>query len=565
MRRRSARSCGGPVPPGTIPAMPTIERVELVVGLEVHVELSTRTKMFTRAPNLAHPAQYGAEPNTLIDPVVLGLPGALPVMNRAGVELSMMVGMALGCSVAERSVWDRKSYFYADLPKNYQISQYQLPLCFDGSVELPALGAGGGIDWEALATPGGGEDGATPGKRIGIIRAHLEEDAGKLLHEGPGGVAIGGTLCDWNRSGTPLLEIVTQPDFSSADEVVVFCQLLRDVCRFVGASEGVLQRGHVRFEPNINCALTLGDGRVVRTPIVEVKNLNSFKSVRGAIEWELREQPRRWLEDGREMGPGTKSTRGWDDGAQQTVLQREKEDAHDYRYFPDPDLAPVVVDEAWREAVRGRIPELPLARAKRFMREFGVSPKEAAALVDDRGVCGLYESAVEAGTDGGVERERAGKLAANLVLQSGAKRANERSSAERVVLVSELGITGAQIGALVALREKGLISANAGDELFGLLCENADGRRSEPAGADVLGVATRRGMIVVRDNAALESWCRAAIEAHPKVAEDVQSGKMQAIGRLVGAAVKNAQGAGAAADAKTVREKLCELLGVKEG
>lgn len=536
--------------------MPTIERVELVVGLEVHVELSTRTKMFTRALNAARPEQYGAEPNTLIDPVVLGLPGALPVMNRAAVELSMMVGMALGCSIADVSKWDRKSYFYADLPKNYQISQYPLPLCFDGSVELPPIGADGRVDYDALA--GGMVEDVRPGRRIGIVRAHLEEDAGKLLHEAPGGGAIEGSLCDWNRAGTPLLEIVTQPDFRSADEVVVFCQMLRNVCRFVGASEGVLQRGHMRFEPNINCVLTLGDGRTVKTPIVEVKNLNSFKAVRGAIEYELREQPGRWLEDGKVMGPGAKSTRGWDDGAQRTVLQREKEDAHDYRYFPDPDLAAVAVDAAWREAVRARLPELPLERGKRFMREFGLSAKEAAALTEERETCLLYEAAVDVAAGLGVDRERAGKVAANMVLQSGAKRANERSGPDGAVLVSELGISGQQIGRIVKLREEGAVSANAADELFGLLCT------PEHAGADAGELARAKGLIVVRDEGKLEAWCRAAIAANEKVAEDVRAGKMQAIGRLVGAAVKNAQGEGAAADAKTVRAKLCELLGVKE-
>jgi len=310
--------------------MAEITQVTLRVGLEIHVELATRTKMFCRAPNVAHPEHFDAAPNSLIDPVVLGLPGALPVMNKAAVEMAMMVGMALGCEISPLSRWDRKSYFYPDLPKNYQISQYQLPLCFDGSVELPPITADGRIDYDAFAgldaKEGTGERGghAVPGKRIGIIRAHLEEDAGKLLHEAPGGGPIDppGSIADYNRAGTPLLEIVTQPDFSSADEVVVFCRLLRNICRFLGASEGVLQRGHMRFEPNINALLTLADGRTVATPIVEIKNLNSFKAVKGAIEYELREQPRRWHEDKIELRPGAKTTRGWDDTRGETFLQR---------------------------------------------------------------------------------------------------------------------------------------------------------------------------------------------------------------------------------------------------
>ena len=547
--------------------MAEIVRVDLIVGLEVHVELSTRTKMFSRAANGAHPEHFEAAPNTLIDPVVLGLPGALPVMNRAAVEKSIMVGLALGCQIAELSKWDWKSYFYPDLPKNYQISQYQLPLCFDGSVELPPIGRDGKIDYEAMSwgtstlRVESGEGGKMRhaergGTRIGIIRAHLEEDAGKLLHEAPGGIAIQVSIADYNRAGTPLLEIVTQPDFTYADEVVVFCRVLRNVCRFLGASEGILQRGHMRFEPNINCVLTLGDGRTVKTPIVEIKNLNSFKAVKGAIEYEKREQPRRWAADGIELRPGAKTTRGWDDTKSETFLQREKEEAHDYRYFPDPDLLPVAVDEVWRERVRSALPELPLDRTRRYMREFGLSAKEAAALTDERDVCFFYEEALENASAAGVGREKAGRLAANFVLQSGAKRANERSTPERAVLVSDLGITARQVAGIVRLRDEGKIGSNAADELFGLLCEGGEERGGEPE-----EVAARRGMVIVQDAGALEAWCDQVIAANPKVAEDVRGGKVQAVGRLVGEAMKLASSGGGAADAKVVREALLKKLG----
>lgn len=544
----------------------------LVVGLEVHVELGTRTKMFSRAPSAAHPENYGAEPNTLIDPVVLGLPGALPVMNRAAVEMSMMVGLALGCRVAPVSKWDRKSYFYPDLPKNYQISQYPLPLCFDGSVELPPISAEGKIDWEALAE-GGARSGAgetLPGKRIGIIRAHLEEDAGKLLHETPGGgggPAVDFSIADYNRAGTPLLEIVTQPDFQTSDEVVVFSQILRNICRFLGVSEGVMQKGQMRFEPNINCVLTLDDGRLVRTPIVEVKNLNSFKSLRGAIDHERREQPRRWMESGEEMRPGSKSTRGWDDRAESTFMQREKEEAHDYRYFPDPDLSPVEVGEEWLERMRGQVPELPLERTRRYMREYGLSAKEAAALTDERDVCVLYEGAVAAAEGLGMDAPRAGKGAANVLLQSGAKRANERTAERRAraengdeaaavepVLVSALGVNARQVGEIVKMREEGSISAARADELFGLLCAGG----GEEAGADAAAVARARGMLIVRDEGAMDGWCERVISGNAKAAEDVRAGKVQAIGRLVGEVMKLA---GGSADAKTVRENLLKKLG----
>ncbi|MFM7806526.1 MAG: Asp-tRNA(Asn)/Glu-tRNA(Gln) amidotransferase GatCAB subunit B, partial [Planctomycetota bacterium] len=235
---------------------PEIASTRLIIGLEIHIELATRTKMFTRAPSLAHPSRYDSAPNTLVDPLVMALPGALPVMNRRAVEMSMKVGLALGCSIARRCRWDRKNYYYPDLPKGYQISQYDRPLCTDGAWNLEGSG-----------------------RRIGIIRAHLEEDTGKLGHELPGGHAYEGSLVDLNRAGTPLLEVVTAPDFTTADEVVQFAQELRDLCRYLRVTEGIMQKGHMRFEPNVNVAITLEDGTEIRTPVVEVKNLNSFKAV----------------------------------------------------------------------------------------------------------------------------------------------------------------------------------------------------------------------------------------------------------------------------------------------
>ncbi len=515
--------------------MTPVQSVKLVVGLEVHVELATRSKMFSRAPSPAHPEFHNAAPNTLIDPVVLALPGALPVMNRAAVEMAMMVGLALNCQVAERTKWDRKSYFYPDLPKSYQISQYDLPLCFDGSVELA------GADEKGFPDP------SRPSKRIGIIRAHLEEDAGKLMHEAPGGHAIDGSIVDLNRAGTALLEIVTQPDFSAADEAVLFAKTLRNICRFLGVTEGVMQKGHMRFEPNINCHLTLTDGHLVKTPIVEIKNLNSFRALKGAIEFELADQPRRWEQDHRVMGKGTKITRGWDDARGVTVVQREKEDAHDYRYFPDPDLVPVVVSNEWRESVRARVPELPDARARRYVKEHDLSAKEAAALVEERDTCLFYEACVDAMVAGhSIERSRAGRVAANVLLQSGAKRANERG-----VMIHELGIGAAHVAAIAGMREGGLVSAQNADELFGLFCDAALHGRTPSE------VAAERGMMMVRDDAAMDAWCDGAIAAQDKAAADVRAGKMAAIGRLVGEAMKLS---GGKADAKAVRERLLEKL-----
>jgi aspartyl-tRNA(Asn)/glutamyl-tRNA(Gln) amidotransferase subunit B len=559
---------GARVRAATIGVMSTIERVELVVGMEVHVELSTRTKVFSAAPSPACAEFDGSAPNTCIDATVLGLPGALPVLNERAVEMSMMVGLALGCQIAATTRWDRKGYFYPDLPKGYQISQYDLPVCFDGVMDVrPA-----------------GRDGFS----VGIIRAHLEEDAGKLLHEAPGGGAIDFSIADYNRAGTALLEIVSQPDIRSADDAVEYCRALRNLCRFLGVSRGVLQKGHMRFEPNINTVLTFSDGRVVRTPIVEVKNLNSFAAVRDSILYEFRDQPGRYLREGREMGPGTKQTRGWDAAGQCTVLQREKEDAHDYRYFPDPDLLPVVIERSWVERVRGSLPEMPMARVERTMREYGLGAKESLALADERAVAEFFDVSVEGAVSRGVERAVAGKQVANVLLQSGAKRANERSdelrraradaeaqgleTAERGdagagdgagagegVLISELGISPGQVGELVALRVAGQIGSNSVDELFGLMCAGGDagGAGGEGSAGGVEALARARGMIVERDDKAIDGWVRAAIEEQPKAAEDVRAGKDAAIGRLVGAAMKHAGGKG---DAKVLRERLLAVL-----
>lgn len=514
-----------------------IERVELTVGMEIHVELATRSKMFTRAPSPACAGCAAMEeppPNSLVDPVVLALPGALPVMNKAAVEMSIRVGLALGCQIAPVSRWDRKSYFYPDLPKAYQISQYDLPLCFDGMVETPAIDDRGVFDL------------AGPRTRVGIIRAHLEEDAGKLLHEAPGGGPIEGSIVDLNRAGTPLLEIVTQPDFTSAAQCVAFAKLLRMLCRSLGVTEGVMQRGHMRFEPNINCRVHLRDGHMVTTPIVEIKNLNSFRALGDAVGYEFREQPRRWLEDGLEMGPGAKSTRGWDAERGVTVLQREKEDSHDYRYFPDPDLPPVRVGEAWVEGVRSGLPELPLARMDRYVAEAGVTGAEAAALAEERETHLLYDQMVDALVVDGCDRGAVARQAANLILQAGLKRANERG-----VPVSELGFSAAQGAAIVRLREEGEIGAAAMDELLGLCCD-------DPA-ADVRALARERGLLLVRDAGQLSSWCDEVIAEQAAVAERVRGGNMPAVGRLIGAVMAKS---GGSADAKAVRAALLEKLGL---
>ena len=502
-----------------------IARTRLLVGLEIHIELATRSKMFTRAPNPARLEFEAAEPNTLVDPLVAALPGTLPVMNRAAVEMSAMVGMALGCSIAEHAKWDRKNYVYPDLPKGYQISQYDLRLCFDGAVDSPS----------ADPDLGGGT------KRIGIIRAHLEEDTGKLGHELPGGGSYSGSLVDLNRAGTPLLEVVTEPDFDRVEDVLVFARELRSICRFLGVTQGVMQKGHMRFEPNINVVIDTVDGREFRTPVVEIKNLNSFRAVEGAIRHEEKRQLEEFLETGRTMGRGMKQTRGWDDQKLVTVLQREKEDAHDYRYFPEPDLLPVEMDEAWKDRIKASIPELPLARRSRFRHDYGLPENDALALVDERELCLWYERVVDSqlGMKDPPSAHDAGHDAAKLVLNQMAKRGNETG-----VGPHELGISPDQVAQLLQLRRAGTVPPQAVDRLLDLASESP-----EP----IATLAEANGLVVVRDEGAMEGWIDQAIEAQPQAAEDVRGGKDAAIGRLVGAVMK---ASGGQADAKEVRDRL---------
>ncbi|KPL22374.1 MAG: glutamyl-tRNA amidotransferase, partial [Phycisphaerae bacterium SM1_79] len=283
---------------------------KVIVGLEIHVQLCTKSKMFCGCA-----VQFGAEPNSRVCPVCLGMPGVLPVMNKQAYEYAVLVALALNCRIPMFTKWDRKSYYYPDLPKNYQISQYDLPLGADGYIEIPI------------------DSGRT--KRIGIIRAHLEEDAGKNLH-----TTGNFSQVDLNRTGTPLLEIVTEPAMNSGAEVRALAVGLQRMVRFLGVSEADMQKGHMRFEPNINLMITK-DGTEYKTPIVEIKNLNSFRALERSVNYEEQRQLDEFLETGEVMEMGNKTTRGWDDARELTVLQREKEEAHDYRYFPEPDLVPV--------------------------------------------------------------------------------------------------------------------------------------------------------------------------------------------------------------------------------
>ena len=506
---------------------PEIVKVEPIIGMEIHVQLCTRTKLFTLAPSTASAEFDEAEPNTLTDAVVLALPGTLPVMNRDAVELSVLVGLAMGCDIAPRATWDRKSYFYPDLPKAYQISQYDRPLCGPGVLEVPAMDEAGFVDLDKPIT------------RVRITRAHLEEDAGKLVHDAPSGAS----LVDLNRAGTPLLEIVTEPDLRTPEESLALARYLRTICLSVRATVGVMQRGHMRFEPNINCKLTLADGREIVTPIVEVKNLNSFRSLVGAIRYEIKEQPGRWLETGDEFGPGMKSTRGWDDEKEITVLQRSKEDALDYRYFPEPDLPAVVIDDKWMSDLKARLPEGPVRRMRRYRDELGRSDRDAQALAFDRAAADLFDEALAGCASIGIDVRDAAGVAGNLIVQCLARLASERGAA-----FDALGLSGMTLAKIVALRLAGDISANGAEKLVELALTGGDPRE----------LAQREGLIQVSDTAQLEAWCDEVIAEHGAIVQQIREGKAAAIGRLIGEVMKKSDGA---ADAKGVREILLRKIG----
>ena len=484
---------------------------KVLIGMEIHVQLATKSKMFTGAAN-----GFGGEPNSQVDPVILGLPGVLPVVNKRAVEMAMMVGLALNCQIASQTKWDRKSYYYPDLPKNYQISQYDQPLCGPGSIELPL------------------SDGST--KTVRIRRAHLEEDAGKLLHE----AGMTDSLVDLNRAGTPLLEIVTEPDLSSPEEARLFSEELRRICRYLGVSHGIMQQGHMRFEPNINLHI-YHNGKTVKTAITEVKNLNSFRSVERACGYEIQRQLTEFFANPEAAVSQGKSTRGWDDDKGMTLLQREKEEAHDYRYFPDPDLVPLHVDSGWVNDIRSGVVELPIARRKRYQEKLGLTAKEAFSLTEEREVADLFDRAAALGAPA--------RRLTNLFLGPAAKMANEAASAEAAtVLISDLPVTDKQYAKLAELIESGGISATSAVTVFEYLVKNLD--------ADPAEAARTLGLVQVRDQSQTEAWVMQALTGNPQAVSDYKNNpkkKQASLGFLRGAVMKASQGK---ADPKLVGEIL---------
>ena len=475
----------------------------IVIGLEVHVQLLTRTKLFCGCST-----QFGLPPNSATCPVCIGMPGVLPVMNRTAFDLALKAATALNCQIARFTKWDRKNYYYPDLPKNYQISQYDLPFSHDGFLEIET---------------------ATGSKRIRIIRVHLEEDAGKMLHDesASGGVDLRrDSLVDLNRAGTPLLEIVSHPDLSSPEEAKAYLEEIRLLMRELEVSDCEMQEGSLRCDANVNIHVTLASGGrepagVAATPIVEIKNLNSFRGVERALRYEAQRQYEQFQRDGKKLGEVAKATAGWDDARGVTVIQRRKEEASDYRYFPDPDLVPVVVDDAWLERIRASLCELPAAQRARLQQDYGLSEYDAGVLTrEGRALVAYFEETARSCGDA--------KAASHWVTNQVLATLNERKEA-----IASFPISATDLADLIReVRDTGLNNQRAREVYAEMLT----------SGSSAKAAIAKLGFQVVADAGQLAEIARKAIAANPKAVADFKKGKTKAADAIKGAVMRETKG-----------------------
>ena len=481
-------------------------RAAVLVGMEVHLQLRTRSKMFSPSP-----VRFGAPPNTLVDPVVLGLPGALPVPNREAITMALALATALGGDLAEITRFDRKNYFYPDLPKGYQISQFDQPLSKGGAVEIAT------------------KDGV---KLIRVRRLHIEEDVGKSIHDDGGGLS----RVDFNRAGTPLVEIVSEPDISSPEEARAYLNALRTLVQYLDISDGNMQEGNLRCEPNVNLHIET-DGGIVKTPVVEIKNLNSVRNVERAIRLEIERQLAEYEKLGAKVADLPRSTRGYDDDRDTTYLMREKEEAQDYRYFPEPDIHPLVVGEAWRAEAARRVPELPGAKRRRFQEEFGLGAYDADTLCREKATADYFEQVVAGGAPP--------KQAANWILGDLAHLANEANTP-----IAELDLAPARLAALIGLVETGKVARQAAQQQ---VLPRLAGGLEEPE-----RIVAELALSPIDDADLLAEVARRAIEAHPQAAKDYRAGKKKAFGALMGFVMRETGGKANSGAVRSVLESLLE-------
>jgi aspartyl-tRNA(Asn)/glutamyl-tRNA(Gln) amidotransferase subunit B len=468
---------------------------EVVIGLETHAQLATKSKIFSGSST-----QFGAEPNTQASPVDLALPGVLPVMNKEAVQCAIKFGLAIGATVAHESVFARKNYFYPDLPKGYQISQYEIPVVQGGSLD---------IVWEA-----GGEQ---KHKTVNLTRAHLEEDAGKSLHEdyqGKSGI-------DLNRAGTPLLEIVTEPEMRSSKEAVAYAKALHGLVTWLGICDGNMQEGSFRCDANVSVRPV---GQKEFGTRCEIKNLNSFRFMERAIEYEIRRQIE-LIEDG---GKVVQETRLYDPDKDETRSMRSKEDAQDYRYFPDPDLPALVIDQDWIDATRAQMPELPAALAKRWQDEYGLSVYDATALTATREIAQYFTDLIAALPDA----SKQAKMAANWVMVDLGAAANRDDLA-----LSQVPISAQQLALLVTRISDGTISGKIAKDIFASIWSSKDARIDA-----VDKLIDEKGLRQITDTGALEAIVAQVLAANPKSVEEFKAGKDKALNALVGQVMKATQG-----------------------
>lgn len=472
--------------------------VTVIIGLEVHVQLDTKTKLFCRCST-----QYGAEPNTQTCPICTGQPGTLPVINETALKLAIKTGLALNCDIARSTKWDRKNYFYPDLPKGYQISQFDQPICGEGHLHI--------------SDP---KDNF-PSRDIAIERAHLEEDAGKSVHDESGSGKD--SKIDLNRTGTPLLEIVTKPDMRSAAEAKAFLTELKLILTYIAVSDCNMQEGSLRCDGNVNLHINV-DGETVATPIVEVKNLNSFRAAERAIEYEAQRQLRKWKKDGLLIGQAPKQTRGWDDGQQKTTPQREKEESADYRYFPDPDLIAVETSQQEIESIEKTLGDLPADLRTQLNEQFGLDAYDTEVIVSQgRRVVEFFRTVATEANDSSKDLKKSGKMASNWIGQEVLRHLNENDCE-----IEDYPVPAEQLGKLLAKILAGDFDNSRGKDVLAEMISSGQGI---DAAIEKLGIKTV-------DASEIDGLCQQLIDENPNVVAQLKEGKAKAIGALIGKARK---------------------------